>query len=389
MDKIQHRIQELLNLYLTDQASQEEMEEFWDYTSDPVYTDMLERFIEAAYHNEDSAISVSQMQKQMILGHIFGEQETVVPVKKIRLWPRIAVAAAAITIIFSVGLFYFNQNKVSHPTSQVVSKTDFAPGKVGATLTLANGKQIKLSDVTNGEIAKEAGITISKTADGQIVYEVKAKDDDPTKINTLTTARGETYMLTLPDQTKVWLNAASSLTYTAALLERGARRVRLAGEAYFQVAKDKAHPFIVESRGQQVEVLGTHFNINSYDDEDEVKTTLLEGSVKVVSQKASKVIRPGEQTIMKDDLLKVSEANIEGAVAWKNGVFYFDNTNMKEVMRQMSRWYDVDVVYEGNVPDKFLTGEVQRNQNASQVMELIKFYGLNYRIDKNKIIIYH
>jgi len=308
-------------------------------------------------------------------------------IRSIRLWPRIAVAAAIATVVFGASLFYYNQSKVTNQTSQTAVKADIAPGKVGATLTLANGKQIRLSDAANGEIAKEAGISISKTADGQVVYEVKANDTDPNKINTLTTARGETYILTLPDQTKVWLNAASSLTYTAALMERGVRRVKLAGEAYFQVAKDKAHPFIVESRGQQVEVLGTHFNINSYEDEEAVKTTLLEGSVKVITQKSVEIIRPGEQAVMKDNLLKVSETDVEEAVAWKNGLFQFDNTSMKAVMRQMARWYNVDVVYEGNVPDKFFTGKVYRNQNASQLLELIKFYGLNYRIENKKIII--
>ena len=168
-------------------------------------------------------------------------------VRKVSLWPRIAIAAAVATAIFGVSLFYYNLDRKQEQSNQIALKNDVAPGRAGATLTLASGKKIILGNAAKGDIAEEAGIVVTKTADGQIAYEIKESSSDENKINTLTTAKGQTYMLTLPDKSKVWLNAASSLTFSVGLREHGLRMVKLEGEAYFKVAKDKQHPFIVSS----------------------------------------------------------------------------------------------------------------------------------------------
>lgn len=310
--------------------------------------------------------------QQRIWERLAAQQEgiTVKP-KVIRLWPRIAVAAAVAIIIFGAGLFiYQNEQKAVSTTGKSVAQ-DIAPGKLGATLTLANGKTIRLSDAASGEIAKEAGVTISKTVDGQVVYEMKADVADPNTINTLTTARGETYILTLPDHSKVWLNAASSLTYTAALKERGVRRVRLSGEAYFEVAKDKAHPFVVDSRGQQVEVLGTHFNVSSYNDDADIKTTLLEGSVKVKTPFAGEILKPGEQSVMADGRIAVSSVDAEEAMAWKNGDIVL-SADIRTIMKQLARWYDIEVVYSGKVSDEEFLGTMSRNKNISEILYVLE-----------------
>lgn len=185
--------------------------------------------------------------------------------------------AAAILVIFCIGIAYYLRSK---PAEKIYA-ANIVPGKVGATLTLANGEKIKLVSAAKGELANQAGISIVKTAEGKIVYQINETQGNLDLVNTLATARGETYMVILPDKSKVWMNAASSLTYTTNLLKNGIRSVKLNGEAYFEVAKDKLHPFVVETKNQQVKVLGTHFNINAYDDEHVVKTTLLEGSVEI------------------------------------------------------------------------------------------------------------
>ena len=304
-----------------------------------------------------------------------------------RLWPSIAAAAS---IVFAVGLggyVYFNQEKetITHESSYA---NDVAPGREGATLTLANGKKIRLSDATNGELAKEAGVTISKSADGQLRYEIKEDSRDISKINTLSTAKGETYQVRLPDGSLVWLNAASSLTYSANLVERGKRRVRLDGEGYFEVAKDKAHPFVVESRGQEVEVLGTHFNVNAYNDEDKIKTTLFEGSVKVFHTNNEILLKPGEQATLSENKLSVSEADTEEVLAWKDGDFIFNREPIESVMRKLERWYDIEVIYRGEVPTDGFQGAISKFKNISQVLKLLEQTKVaSFKIEGRRVIV--
>ncbi|TCC98831.1 FecR family protein [Pedobacter hiemivivus] len=310
-------------------------------------------------------------------------------VKKLKLWPRItAIAAVVATIAIGAGLFYYNQSKLTDQNFQTANKTDITPGKVGATLTLANGKKISLTDASKGELANESGISISKTAEGQVVYEVKANNSASNKINTLTTAKGETYILTLPDKSTVWMNAASSLTYSVALLERGVRRVKLEGEAYFQIAKDKAHPFIVESGDQQVEVLGTHFNVRAYKGEKVFRTTLLEGSVKVTGDGKTKVLSPGFEAINTSGEIRVGKADTEWAVAWKNNKFIFDSQQIEDIMPMIERWYNVEVIYTGEMPSDTFWGSVSRYDNISKVLGALESTGnVHFKIEGRKVYV--
>ncbi|TCC91054.1 FecR family protein [Pedobacter hiemivivus] len=319
--------------------------------------------------------------------------------KRSVLWPRIA-AAAAIFLVVGVGvLLYRNQTSKVVQTSAYTN--DVAPGSSGATLTLASGKRIVLSDAMNGELAKEAGLSITKTADGQLVYEVKdqAKADE-NKINTLSTANGETYHVRLPDGSLVALNAASSLTYATSLNEGVDRRVKLVGEAYFEVFKDKKRPFIVESKGQEVEVLGTHFNINAYTNEPNIKTTLLEGSVRVTAltkhqntqatTRNSQHLTPGQQSIISNgsNTIKVENADTEEAIAWKNGYFNLNNENIAGIMRKLSRWYDLEVEYRGKLPDVVLGGEIPRNTKLSQALKILEVSNnVHFIVEGKKIIV--
>lgn len=304
---------------------------------------------------------------------------------------RYAVAAVLALMAVGAGWFYFGQSNGQN--SLTARSADIAPAKSGATLTLANGKQIRLAEVTNGELAEEAGVRISKTPNGEIIYELKGNDAGKNKTNTLSTGKGETYQLQLPDGTRVWLNAATSLTYANVLTTGGKRSVELSGEAYFEVAKDKAHPFVVKSAGQQVEVLGTHFNINGYADAAATQTTLLEGSVRVsVGTGGAAILKPGQQSLVADKKpINVKTVDLNEAMAWKDGYFRFYEVDLETFMRTISRWYDIDVVYEGGIAqyeDLAFGGAVSRSKNISEVLKILAQTGkVSYRIEGRKVTI--
>ncbi|HWW42119.1 MULTISPECIES: FecR family protein [Pedobacter] len=315
--------------------------------------------------------------------------QNVQAVKRIPLWPRYFLAAAIAAIVVGAGLFYYKGTKNKESVNHAYV-SDIAPGKVGATLTLANGKKISLGDARKGELANEAGTSILKTADGQVVYEMKGHSGTSDKINTLTTANGETYILTLPDKSKVWMNAASSLTYSTSLNQHGIRKVQLQGEAYFEIFKDKAHPFVVQTNKQEIEVLGTHFNVNSYNDEPGIETTLMEGSVKITSGRFQKILKPGEQAINKGNSMAVNHVDVQTVVDWKNGDFNLDKVNFKVAMRKIARWYDVEIIYDASITDDMETGGwVSRGSNLSSILKLIESSGLvHFKVEGRKVYVY-
>lgn len=288
------------------------------------------------------------------------------------LWPRIAGVAVAVALIV-VGVYFFND--ASHPnfvSGYVKPVSNVGPGVTGATLTLASGQKIKLSDAVDGELVNEAGVKITKAAGGHLVYELKGSSSAPNTMNTLATENGETYQVRLPDGSMVWLNAASSLTYRTNLLENGKRKARLIGEAYFEIAKDSSHPFVVESNGQQIEVLGTQFNISCYAGEP-IKTTLLEGAVKIGAGRDTAVLKPGQQSLFTiDGKLKIYQTNMEEAVAWKNGYFSFNEEKIRDVMRQIARWYNIDVQYAAGLTNEGFTGTISRYTNISDVLKMLQ-----------------
>jgi len=314
--------------------------------------------------------------------------------KTLSLWPRIAVAAS-ILLCIGIGFYYYQHNRVSVIPDQAVVK-DFAPGKSGATLTLANGKRIVLTEADDGTIANQAGVQVRKTADGKLVYLGSGGEEITTPVmNTLATARAEQYQVILPDGSKVWLNAESSLKFPASFKSLANRRVELKGEAYFEVSKDRKRPFIVSTNGQNVEVLGTHFDVSSYADEDATRTTLLEGSVRVSAISVNQttveaVLKPNQQSVLRkgSQTLQLGTVNPESVVAWKNGLFQFDNADVKTVMRQLSRWYDIDVEFSGAIPKETFSGKVYRNMSLSKVLEVLSFSQINFKIQGRKMIIH-
>jgi ferric-dicitrate binding protein FerR (iron transport regulator) len=313
--------------------------------------------------------------------------------KTYKLYYRLT-AAAIVLIAFSAGLFSYTQKRNSNLFSLFRhSQNDVAPGGNKAILTLANGNRIILTNAKNGLLAQQGGTQINKTASGQIIYNaaqaVRAAD---TAYNTITTPRGGQYMVVLPDSSKVYLDASSSLRFPAAFSGK-LRTVMLTGEAYFEVAHNKNMPFHVLTKGQTVEVLGTHFNINAYDDEKAIKTTLLEGSVRVSIAGSQALLTPGEQSqiappVTPDKSINIIQnANTEEAVAWKNGFFQFENADIQTIMRQFARWYNVDVVFDGKVNERLFSGEIHRNLTLLQALELLNYANVHFNIDGKKIIV--
>lgn len=301
----------------------------------------------------------------------------VIPTRKnkmLKLWLQIAGAAAVLALAYT-GVYFFNNQSEKVADATPIAVHDVKPGDFGATLTLANGRKVSLANASNGEIERESGIIITKSGDGRLVYEVDEKVSDPNASNTLSTARGETYQVRLPDGSLVYLNAASSLTYTASLIENGKRVVSLSGEGYFEVAKDKQHPFIVKTNKQEVAVLGTHFNISSYADDEVEKTTLLEGSVKLSASGNSKILRPGQQARLFAGKIQVNETDTDLAVAWKNNEFVIESEHIETIMKMIERWYNVEVIYKGEKTKERFSGKVSRFDNMSKVLEIVESTG--------------
>ena len=306
----------------------------------------------------------------------------------IRLWSGIAAAVALVGMV--AALFFYTGSEPLQITPEPYAN-DIAPGGDKATLTLADGKKISLTEAQNGKLGQQTGAIITKLADGQIIYSMIAAEEgtegSEVTQNTISTPNGGKYQVILPDGTKVMLNAATSITFPTAF--RGDhRQVKLDGEAYFEVAENKNQPFIVSSGTHTVEVLGTHFNINAYSNEKAIKTTLLEGSVKVSVGGRSALIVPGQQTLVeRDNPLEVIKRNadLSKEMAWKNGIFSFEKDDLKSVMRQLSRWYDVNVVYSGDFPDEEFFGEISRNSNLSEVAKILELNNIHLEIAEKTI----
>jgi len=298
--------------------------------------------------------------------------------KKARIIPMYArrfAAAAAVILVVSAGLFYYRSLKFDQSLSDI-AKQDIAPGSNKAILTLGSGKRIVLTGAANGELAKEEGVVITKAADGQLIYTVSGKDSNSSDFNTIETPRGGQHQLRLPDGTEIWLNAATTLKYPANFTALKERRVQLSGEAYFQVAKDGSHPFIVETDRSSVEVLGTHFDVNAYKDDAVVKTTLLEGSVKVLRGAVVKVIKPNQQAVSDGGGIVVKEVVADDAIAWKNGYFMFSSDRLDNIMSRIARWYDVDVVYgDESLKREIFLGTISRYEKISKVLRMLERTG--------------
>lgn len=395
MDRTKERFDELLNKYLNKSCSLNELKELFSYMDLAEYHSCLEAAMDENYKTlvpgpEAELVDWETMYRSVV--------EHPGKTKVRSLWPGVLSVAAAIIVLLAVGVLIWGnrQDSKNRQTSLVAGiKKDIAPGGNKAILKLANGTEIVLDGHHTGVLANEDGAKISKTADGMLQYDVSGltnmempADAEP-RINTLSTPSGGQYVLILPDRSKVWLNAESSISYPSVFA--GAERiVTLTGEAYFEVAKDKGHPFKVKAGTAAINVLGTHFNIMSYTEEGQTQISLAEGSVRVDLSKESRILKPGQQALIKAGSTHISlkDVDIDEVTNWKNGLFQFDNTPIEQVMRQIKRWYSVDVVYQGVKPDLYITGMISRSNNVSKILDLIEESGgIHFEIGDKKIIV--
>lgn len=301
----------------------------------------------------------------------------------ISLWPRI-VAAASILLILSFGGYYLLHEQRPQRIAQDLPQ-DILPGCNKAILTLSTGKQIILTDAKSGTIANDNNIIIKKGTDGTISYDDKATAKNNELVyNTITTPRGGQWPVVLPDGSKIMLDAASSITYPIAFTGNE-RKVTVTGQVYFDVVHNAKTPFRVIAKGQTIEDVGTQFNINAYDDEPATITTLIEGSVKVAFNKQNALLKPGQESVLKNgnDKFIVRKANVQNTIAWKDGLFQFDQTDLKTMMRQVSRWYDLDIVYQGNIINDEFDGQIPRNVTLLQMLKILGSNEIHYKIENN------
>lgn len=300
-------------------------------------------------------------------------------------------AAAAILVFVVTGLLYFFQ-PAPDAGALAATKTmlhQVTPGGNKAVLTLADGTQITLDSTGNGAIASQGNVQVIKLDSGQLAYNAtKGATGKELSYNTLVTPRGGQFRIILPDGTKVWLNAASSLRFPTAF-SGSKREVQLTGEAYFEVAHNPQMPFKVSAKGMDVQVLGTHFNIMAYPDEANIETTLLEGAVRIGAGSHDVLLKPGQQAELnsKGAMSVYNNVDVEEVVAWKNGYFHFNHEPLEGMMRQIGRWYDAEISYEGNISDREFGGKIERGSDITEVLKILELSKVHFRIEGKKIIV--
>lgn len=346
--------------------------------------------------NQTEEINISQIREDEQRSRLILQQQ-LFPVKIVRKWPRLLVAAAVLAMVCLSGYWFLNNRQQQQVMAgKTTASYDVAPGSDKAILTLADGRKITLDDAGTGQLANESGIVVTKTAQGQLIYTVSgtAAAQELSGFNTITTPRGGQYQVVLPDGTHVWLNAASSLQYPVAF-SRQKREVRLSGEACFDVTEDKKRPFKILTthlgREHIAEVLGTVLNINAYDDEAAVKTTLISGAVRVRQNEteATKILQPGQQAVWSETGWKLKEVDAEAAIAWKNGYFVFEEEELASIMRKIGRWYDIETEYKDRaLPQMKFNGTVSRYEQVSKVMNVLELtQAAHFTLAGNKIVV--
>lgn len=318
---------------------------------------------------------------------------TSVPLYKLK-WFRMSAAVAAIVLVCGAAFYFLHEKNERQIIAQNANNQpvkDIPAGRNNAVLTLDNGTTILLDTAANGTLAKQGNIKVLKL-NGQIAYNKTGDMYAKPVYNTITTANGNQYQLILTDGSKVWLNSASSIRFPTAFTGNE-RKVEITGEAYFEVAKNPQKPFKVDFKNKagekdEIEVLGTHFNVNTYSDEPDMKTTLLEGSVKIKAGNKIEMLSPGQQARITSDGIEIKRnVDLDNVMAWKNGYFIFDNTDIYTLMRQVSRWYNVDVIYEGKITEEGFSGKISREVPLSKFIKVLQLNDVHVKTEGRKMII--
>jgi transmembrane sensor len=398
MNEFSTRLIYLFNLYYTGEATMEQTDELMLMIRAAKHDHQLNSLLEETWKNLNShGIFFTQEESDKIFDSIvetspvfeqFQENDMEHQSGFSYLW---RLSAAAVLVILGFGAFYTFKSDTNRQKNAVVKAAvkDLPPGGNRALLTLADGSTIILDSAANGLLATQGSTRISKKENGQLVYNSLKKDNNQSlnQLNILSTPKGGQYQIILPDGSKVWLNSSSSIKYPAAFAENE-RKVQVTGEVYFEVKKDKSKPFRVTFGDTELEVLGTSFNVMAYKDDSTSKTTLVEGSVSLTNNHINKKLKPGQQaSVGSSGKIVTHEADIEEAVAWKKGLFYFRNAGIQQVMKKAARWYDIEIKYEGTIPVRQFTGKVSMDVNISELLQMLNYAGVKCRIQDKKIII--
>jgi len=400
MSAFNARLSYLFNSYYNQTATAQEREELFQIINASANDTELTALIQQAWNSLETNDQLFDPTKsQDMLDNILqnkADHDNLHPIRPPNNsntpWVKLGVAAALLVFVGFGAYIFIKQKKQSGNKGDFAKNQpahDALPGGNRAVLTFANGKTINLDNAQNGVLAKEGDAQVNKTKDGQLVYQSdKGSENGSSEINTVSTPRGGQYQLVLNDGTKVWLNSASSVSFPA-VFTGNTRDVEITGEAYFEVAKNPSKPFRVKTNRVLVEVLGTHFNVMAYNDENAVKTTLLEGAVKISNSENASVLKPGQQASLNQNgqIKVINDPDAENSVAWKDGLFQFTDAGIESIMRQVARWYDVSVSFEGKIPEREFTGRISRNVKASELLNMLKYEGVNFKIEDKHITI--
>lgn len=375
----------LLTRYAEGSATEEEINELFDELGkrqhDAAWTDIIDQVI----HHSAKEGQYDEAYWHPVIRQILATKPVPAPVRKMKVkkW----LVAASLLIMASVTLYLLYPTREKQPQTSTTSQDtpQVVPGRQGAILTLADASEVLLDTVKNGAVFKLEGGGTASVIDGHLVYNTQGAE---ISYNTVSTPKGRLYQVILPDGTDVWLNSGSSIRYPTSFAGEY-RVVKITGEAYFEVKKNTQMPFRVElENGMHIQVVGTRFNVNAYNDEPSIKTTLLEGAVNIHKNGQTQRLVPGQQAeVSGDDKISVTEANVGQVIAWKDGLFDFNNRDLKSVLREIGRWYDLDIVYGSEPASGQIAGKMQRNLALTQVMETLKDLDISYRIEGRKLII--
>jgi len=382
----------LLQQYQDDKITIDEQEELFSLLRSFENNEEILSWLENSYANT-APQPVNTRQWQLVLDNILQPNKVVSIYAGNTHWIKWMVAACILALLGIGGYFMFLNERTTGIEQQVATNTkDIDPPKeTKAMIIISGGRRIPLDSIADGTLAMQGDVKLSKNEKGEIVYEVSSPTahNSPLVYNTLTNPRGSNVVsLILADGTKVWLNSESSLQYPAAFAGNE-RKVEITGEAYFEVAHDRAMPFKVKKDETEVTVLGTHFNINAYGDEGEIKVTLLEGSVNVANNNLGVIIKPGEQAKISANNKPqiVRDVDLNAVMAWKNGKFSFNRAGITTVMKELARWYDLEVEYKGQPTKDLFGGDIQKDLPLSKVLDFLKKSQVHFEVHGKKVIV--
>jgi hypothetical protein len=401
----QNKLDELLSLFAEGKISRDEFEQLFDYLRSENDDEHFHYSMDQELRKMKACSTMSKQEKDNIFENILNNENVYQNtdsgrsgILNIRAWYQIGVAASLLAIL-SIGLYLYSNRSVDTQIalsdSEILKeKVIIKPGGDKAVLTLSDGSKIILEDAKKGLLANQAGVSIQKTADGELLYsfaknDINITENIPSEViyNKIETPFGGKYQINLPDGSKVWLNSASTLRFPA-FFSGDTREVELNGEAFFDIAKNPEKPFKVITKDQVVEVLGTQFNINSYSDEESFKTTLIEGSVKIIYKDRVVLLSPGQQFQPNLKSSKVVEADTEEVTAWKDGYFLFKDEDIQSIMRKVSRWYNVEVTYSGDIPDVGFGGNISRSKDIDEVLNVLQLTNaVHFKVEGRRITV--